>query len=131
MFSYLIMARSIVVREVCKDFNLCSSSLPDAPSVTICMASDVASNSTCRSVLHLLQFPREVAALVCFVSTCLWFFLRTLVTTSSNRSSQAVLGLRFPRWCRDLTRDPEEAGSLLRAISSRWHNTATHRVLAR
>ena len=94
MFSYLVMAHSIVVREVCKEFNLCSSSLPDAPSVTICMASDVASNSTHRSVLRLLHFPREVAALACFVSTCLWFSLRTWVTTSSNRSSQAVPGLR-------------------------------------
>ena len=77
IFLYFVMARSITVREVCKEFSLCSSSLPDALSVTTCMASDVAWNSTRRSVLCLLQFPREVAALVHFISTCLWFSLRT------------------------------------------------------
>ena len=94
MFSYLMMVHSIAVREVCKEFNLCSSSLPDAAPVTTCMASDMASNSTRRSVRRLLHFPREVTTLVHFFSMCLWFSLRTWVTTSSNRSSQAVPGLR-------------------------------------
>ena len=94
MSSYLMMARSIAVREVCKEFNLCSSSLPDAALVTTCMASDVASNSTRRLDCHLLHFPREVATLVHLFSMYLWFSLRTWVITSSNSSSQAVLGLR-------------------------------------
>ena len=94
MSSYLVMAHSIAVREVCKEFSRCSNSLPDAASVTTCMASDVASNSTRRSIRRLLHFPREVATLVHFFSMCLWFSLRTWVTTSLNRSSQAVLGLR-------------------------------------
>ena len=94
IFSYFVMAHSIAVRAVCKEFSRCSSSLPDALSVTICMASDVASNSAHRSVLRLLQFPRDIAALPRFVSTCLRFSLRTWVTTSSKRSSQAVPGLR-------------------------------------
>ena len=94
MSSYLVMAHSIMVREVCKEFSRCSNSLPDVASVTICMASDMASNSTRRSVLRLLHFPREVATLAHFFSTCLWFSLRTWVTMSSNHSSQAVPGPR-------------------------------------
>ena len=93
-FLYLTMDLSIMMREVCRELNLCSISRLDGASVITCMASDMASNSICRLVCHLLHFRREEAASVHFFSTCLWFSLRTCMTMSSNCSSQAVPGLR-------------------------------------
>ena len=89
-FSYLIMDLSIMVREVCRELNLCSISRLDGASATICMALDMASNLLRNWVHRLLHFHKEEAALVHLLLMCLRFSLRTWVTTSSNCSSQAV-----------------------------------------
>ena len=93
-FSYLVMDLFIVVREVCRELNLCSISRLDRASATTCMASDVASNSVRNWVCRLLHFRKEEATSVHLFSMCLRFSLRTWVTTSSNCSSQVVLGPR-------------------------------------
>ena len=123
------------LREVCKVFNLCSISLQDSASVSTSMVFDTVSNSLQSLVRLLWHFCREEVDSVRFLSLCLLLSLRTWSITSSNWRPQAVLGPRksanrHPRLCRARTRDPEAAGSSLRAMSSLWSHTATHRVLA-
>ena len=93
-FSYFVIDLSTVLREVCRVFNLCSISRLDGASVINSMALDTASNSLCSLVHRLWHFHREEDASVCFFLMCLWFSLRTWVTTSSNCSFQTVPGPR-------------------------------------
>ena len=93
-FSNFEMDLSTALREVCREFNLCSISLRDGASVITSMVFDTASNSLWSLVRLLRHFRREEVDSVRFLSLCLLFSPRTWSITSSNWRPQAVLGPR-------------------------------------